>query len=65
MADLGSSGKGSPARDPSRAVNRPINRSINDWFIDVSPGAGVDNLLLESGNHLVLESDNLDALLLE
>lgn len=50
-----------------RAINRPIAWAINEWFIDVGPGAGVDNLLLESGDDLLLEGAAVpgDVLLLE
>lgn len=54
------------ALEPSRAINRPITKPVNEWgFGEFGAGSGVSNLLLETGDDLLLETGHPDSLLLE
>lgn len=54
------------ALDPTRAINRPITKPVDEWgFGEFGPGSGVSNLLLETGDDLLLESGSGDVLILE
>ena len=58
-------GKGTIALDPFRAVERPESWPIDMWFFgDFGAGSGVDNLLLPSGDDLLLPTGFPDVLIL-
>ena len=58
--------KGKVALDPSRAVDRPESWPVDKWYFgDYGAGSGIDNLLLETGDDLLLETGFPDALILE